>query len=157
LAHVAPAPPDVTANGRNIQTVSGQSFTGVVATFTATNPNATAANFTATITWGDGSTSTGTVTTDPKGGFDVTGTHTYNTTSSGDSLLFGFGPLFGQGTRHFVVHVTITDTLTQSQARTESVATVLPKPPSLAVTAQNVQATFGQQFSGVVATFTTTT
>src|SRR5262249_55976102 len=118
LAHVAPAPPDITAHGRNIQATSGQEFTGVVATFTTTNSTATAGTFTATINWGDGSPSTGTITADPNGGFDVTGTHTYNTANSGDSFLFGFGSLFGHGARHFVVRVTITDTQTQDQART---------------------------------------
>jgi hypothetical protein len=158
LAHVAQAPPDVTANGRNIQATSSQAFTGVVATFTTTNTTATAGTFKATIDWGDGSTSDGTITAHTtNGGFDVTGTHTYNTTSGGDSLLFNLGSLFVQGTRHFVVRVTITDTQTQDQAHTQGVATVLPVPPSLAVTAQNIQATFGQQFSGVVATITSTT
>src|SRR5205085_480124 len=42
------------------------------------NPDADAADFTANISWGDGSTTDGTVTADPSGGFDVSGTHAYN-------------------------------------------------------------------------------
>jgi hypothetical protein len=52
-------------------------FTETVATFTDANPAATTADFTATIDWGDGSTSAGTVSADPAGGFAVTGTHAY--------------------------------------------------------------------------------
>ena len=51
--------------------------TGTVATFTDANPNATASDFTATINWGDGTTTTGTVVAQNGGGFAVDGTHTY--------------------------------------------------------------------------------
>ena len=53
-------------------------FTGVVAFFTSENQFATAATFQATINWGDDTPdSQGTVTADPKGGYDVFGSHTY--------------------------------------------------------------------------------
>lgn len=52
-------------------------FSGVVATFTDANPNGTLSDFTATIEWGDGTTTTGTVATVPTGGFNVSGSHTY--------------------------------------------------------------------------------
>jgi hypothetical protein len=55
----------------------GQPFSGIVATFTDANPNAPLSDFSATINWGDGKTTPATVTVDPKGGFDVNGTHTY--------------------------------------------------------------------------------
>jgi hypothetical protein len=49
-----------------------------VASLTDSNPNATAGQFTATITWGDGAPSTvGLVTANGRGGFDVSGAHTY--------------------------------------------------------------------------------
>ena len=49
-----------------------------VASLTDSNPNATAGQFTATITWGDGAPSTvGLVTANGRGGFDVNGAHTY--------------------------------------------------------------------------------
>jgi hypothetical protein len=60
-------------------TVSTTSFSGAVATFTDANPGAPLTDFAATIDWGDGSTSTGTVTGPTGGLFTVTGTHTYAT------------------------------------------------------------------------------
>jgi hypothetical protein len=52
-----------------------------IATFTDGNPLAKAGDFTATIDWGDGTSSPGTVAVDPHGGFDVNVTgsgHTYS-------------------------------------------------------------------------------
>lgn len=51
---------------------------GTVATFTDANPAATTADFTATISWGDGSTSAGTVSGPVGGPFSVTGSHSYS-------------------------------------------------------------------------------
>ena len=59
--------------------VSGQSFSGVVASFTDANPFATSADFTATIDWGDTLSTPGTVTPSG-GGFVVNGTRTYTPT-----------------------------------------------------------------------------
>src|SRR5205823_6990383 len=52
-------------------------FTGTVATFHTTIPTQTASSFKATINWGDGHTSNGTVAANTSGGFDVSGTNTY--------------------------------------------------------------------------------
>jgi hypothetical protein len=49
----------------------------VVAIFIDADSGATAGDFKATIHWGDGSTSMGTITRRLGGGFQVTGTHTY--------------------------------------------------------------------------------
>jgi hypothetical protein len=49
----------------------------VVATFTSANPSATAANFTAMITWGDGHQSPGTITPNGQGGWSVSGSNAY--------------------------------------------------------------------------------
>jgi hypothetical protein len=77
-AQVSPAgPASITASGTSLRVSPGQSFTAVVATFTDSNPNFTAANFTAAINWGDGSSSAGVISPDGGGGFYVTGTHTY--------------------------------------------------------------------------------
>src|SRR5262249_18705008 len=54
-------------------------FTGVVAGFTDADPAGAAADYTATITWGDGHTSAGTITGNGSGGFNVSGTNTYMT------------------------------------------------------------------------------
>jgi len=57
--------------------VAGTQFTSVVASFTDSDNNTDPAQYAATIHWGNGHTSTGTVVTDPNGGFDVKGTNTY--------------------------------------------------------------------------------
>jgi hypothetical protein len=66
------------AQAQPVAAVAGQAFTNqTVATFTDSDPNATPADFTANIDWGDGSTSSGTITAAGSGTFDVLGTHTY--------------------------------------------------------------------------------
>jgi hypothetical protein len=147
LATVTAPAPAIMGMGENIAAVSGQSFTGLVATFTTTIAGAAAGDFTATINWGNGTTSTGTVQASPAGGFEVVGTTTYSTATD----WFGFG--YGRGGWSFLVSVSITDTKTSDQARTVSKATVLPTSQNLLVAAQNIQATAGQSFSGVVAVF----
>jgi hypothetical protein len=68
----------LTAQGTSVTVQEGVAVNGTVATFTDANPGATLSDFTASIDWGDGSpTTAGTVTTNPSGGFDVTGNHTY--------------------------------------------------------------------------------
>jgi hypothetical protein len=62
--------------------VAGAPFAGVVASFTDGNPNAPAGDFTATILWGDGTTSTGAVAASAVGGFTVSGAHTYAAANS---------------------------------------------------------------------------
>jgi uncharacterized protein (TIGR03118 family) len=59
--------------------VEGASFTAMVATFTDSDKNTDATQYSATIDWGDGTSSAATIAPDPKvaGQFDVTGTHTY--------------------------------------------------------------------------------
>ena len=49
-----------------------------MATFTDANPSPNISDFTASIDWGDGSITPGTVTPDGSGGFRVIGTHTYS-------------------------------------------------------------------------------
>jgi hypothetical protein len=74
----------------NVTATAGAPFTGVVATFSDADPSGTAADYTATVTWGDGDTSTGTVSAVP-GGFAVTASNTYAAASS------------------YAVHVQVTD------------------------------------------------
>src|SRR5690348_7453693 len=59
---------------------SPTSFNGNVASVTDANSNATAADFTATISWGDGSTSKGSVSGSTGGPFTVSGSHNYSAT-----------------------------------------------------------------------------
>jgi virginiamycin B lyase len=65
------------AAGTTIDTTEGQPFAGTVATFTDGDPSAVAGNFTATIDWGDGTTSAGQVLEDASRTFYVSGAHTY--------------------------------------------------------------------------------
>jgi uncharacterized repeat protein (TIGR01451 family) len=67
----------ITGNGSNVSAVEGASFSGEVATFTDATPNPSAANYTAVITWGDGTSSAGTVVATGPGAFSIRGTHTY--------------------------------------------------------------------------------
>ena len=60
-----------------VSVTEGQSFSGAVAWVRDTYAGDTAGSITARIDWGDGVTSTGTVTGNGRGGFDVAGTHTY--------------------------------------------------------------------------------
>jgi streptogramin lyase len=53
-------------------------FTGNVASFVDGTPTAPESDFTATIYWGDGTKSAGTITGSPGGPFEVSGSHTYS-------------------------------------------------------------------------------
>lgn len=55
-------------------------FSGTIASFTDPNPAASAADFTATIDWGDGASSSGDVAQNAAGGWDVVASHTYSQT-----------------------------------------------------------------------------
>jgi len=64
--------------GDRIQATHGSPFNGAVANFVDGTPTATSADFTATIVWGDGGKSAGTVSGPAGGPFTVSGTHTYS-------------------------------------------------------------------------------
>jgi hypothetical protein len=59
------------------QAVEGATFAGSVAMLTSTNPAAVASDFTATVQWGDGYSSAGSITSNPSGGFLVSAMHVY--------------------------------------------------------------------------------
>jgi hypothetical protein len=67
----------LTASPANSTWLAGNPSSVVVATFTDPNPGSLAGDFTATIDWGDSSTSAGTVTMTNTGHFSVGGDHTY--------------------------------------------------------------------------------
>jgi hypothetical protein len=71
----------LTATGVSVSATAGTQLSATVATFTHANPAGTASDYTATIDWGDGSSSTaGTVGAAAGGGFEVKGSHTYAAT-----------------------------------------------------------------------------
>ena len=122
----------LTATGVNVSAIEGNAVTATVATFTDANPLATTADFTATITWGDGTTSTGTIT-EKNGVFSVAGTHTYTDEKTDP------------------IHVTINDDGGQS-ATADSTATVADA--VLVATGVDINAIEGNAVTATVATFT---
>ncbi len=68
----------LTAAGTTLSSTSGQPLSATVATFTDADPGGVASDYTATIAWGDGATSAGTISAGSGSGFDVSGTHTYS-------------------------------------------------------------------------------
>ncbi len=76
-ATVADDPNSIVPSPVTVSPVVGAPFSGVVATFTDTNLLAQASDFTATIDWGDGQITSGTVALSPTQGFQVAGSHTY--------------------------------------------------------------------------------
>jgi hypothetical protein len=84
---VAVAEGDVLAGqGLHIKPKAGEDFSGTVATFSDTDTANVAGDFTATINWGDGTTTTGTVW-GSNGSFGVDGDHTYAEPGREDVLV----------------------------------------------------------------------
>src|SRR5262249_14347328 len=71
---VTPAP--LSATGVNISATAGAPFSGPVATFTNSDPFGNPASYSATITWGDGTTSAGAIS-GTGSTLTVSGSHTY--------------------------------------------------------------------------------
>ena len=69
--------PPVTASGTTFEARAFVSAKRTVATFTDADPNARPGDYSATIAWGDGSRSAGTVRLRPDGAFEVRGQHAY--------------------------------------------------------------------------------
>jgi hypothetical protein len=116
----------------------GTAFTGVVATFSDADPNANAKDFTATINWGDGHLTNGTVTANAAGGFDVSGTNTYAKAGkfpiNVDIADFGGGPGAAGSQPTLSVNNTI-------QVLQESTFTTLTTSPSSTIFGQPVTLT----------------
>jgi hypothetical protein len=74
-ANVAAVDPTITATGTTLDPAEGESFTAVVANFS--DGNSAANDFSAMISWGDGTSSPGTISSNSTGNFSVVGTHTY--------------------------------------------------------------------------------
>jgi hypothetical protein len=102
-----------------------------VATFTSSDPSATASTFTATIDWGDGHHSAGTIAPNGRGGFSVSGRNTYATpgTYSINVVVTDAtgGSGTGQGTANVfsqVAHFLVTGFPSPTVAGTASIFTV---------------------------------
>jgi len=112
--------------------IEGTSFSGPVASFTDGNASDTAADFTATINWGDGQSSAGTVS--GNGPFTVSGSHTYAEDGA------------------YTITVGVTSTHDPAVAGTGAASASIGDAP-IAVTGKTLVAT-GLSFSGTVATVT---
>ncbi|HVC97874.1 MAG TPA: choice-of-anchor Q domain-containing protein, partial [Pirellulales bacterium] len=130
-AHIADAP--LSAMPTNILATEGAAFNGPVATFTDADPAGAVGDYTATIAWGDGATSTGTITQMAGGGFAVSGAHAYAEESTGS------------------ISVTIRDT-GGSAATVTSTANVADA--TLTGSGAPIETTEGATFNGPVAMFT---
>jgi len=67
----------LTVTGAPVNGVESASFSGAVASFIDADPHGVASDFSATINWGDQTSSVGTIAADGSGGFTVTGTHVF--------------------------------------------------------------------------------
>ncbi|MFL6260147.1 MAG: hypothetical protein ACJ76Y_10590 [Thermoanaerobaculia bacterium] len=121
----------------DFSTPEAAAFNGPVATFADSDLSKTPADFTATIDWGDGASSAGTVSGGP-GSFTVTGQHTY-----ADEGAFGFT-------------VTVTETGPGGLTDNSSATATVTEADALTGSPATINATAGLPFSGPVATFTDT-
>ena len=67
----------LTVTGASVSAVEGAGVSGTVASFTDADPTAAVSDYSATINWGDQTSSAGTVTANGSGGFVVSGSHVY--------------------------------------------------------------------------------
>jgi len=131
---VAASDQPITASGTTVSATEGASFSGSVASFTDPDTAATASEYTATIEWGDSTSSTGTISGPTGGPFTVSGEHTYAE----------------EGT--YTVTVTITDVDNSSNTAT---ATSTANVADAALASKcAAAATTTQAFAGPTATFT---
>jgi hypothetical protein len=120
----------LTPSGLTISAIQGQAFGGAVATFTDLNSGNVAADFTASINWGDGTATAGTIA-GTGGTFTVSGGHTY--ASGGKD--------------------SVTATLTDNPPGTASViaagtAVVTPLAPAVAIVTPGPSINFGNVHAG---------
>ncbi|MBY0526875.1 MAG: FG-GAP-like repeat-containing protein [Gemmataceae bacterium] len=119
-----------------LQATESQLFSGVIASFTDGNPNATNDEFSAVIDWGDNTTSdvgSAAFSANGNGGFNLSASHTYNVAGT------------------YFVSVTISD---EGGSTTFAEATVYVADLPLSASGTTIAVVEGQAFSGVVASFT---
>ena len=120
-----------------ISTTEGSSFSGTVATFTDTTyPSNPATDFTATIDWGDGTTTSGTILGAGGGTFSVGGSHAYTDEGS------------------FTVSVTLSDDAPGTATATASGTASVAEGDFGSLNPATITPTEGTAFSGAVASFT---
>jgi hypothetical protein len=124
----------ITPVSQTFNGVEGTAFSGVAGVFQDSNPTAAPSSFTASINWGDGHTSPGTVQTLGGGNFSITGSNTFNSPGT------------------YPVTITITDA-NGATAVDVSQANVAPAALSASAANTGITAFQGAAFSGPVVTF----
>jgi uncharacterized protein (TIGR03118 family) len=124
----------LSGTSKTISPTQATAFSGTVASFSDANANQNLGDYGASIDWGDGTVSPGTILADG-GGYDVSGSHAY------------------QSYGHKTVEVTISD---PGSAITVASAANVADANTLTAIASPVTATEGAVFAGDVATFTDT-
>jgi RHS repeat-associated protein len=132
--------PSMTATDAALTPVEGQSFTAAVATFTDPGGAEAVSDYSATITWGDGSTDVGSITV-KNGAFSVTGSHTYAEESAPDHA----------GSNPYAIAVSISH---EGAPAVTASSTATVSDPSMIVTGAALTPVEGQSFTTAVATFT---
>ena len=91
-----------------VSTNANGSFSGAIASFNSNLANTTAASFTASINWGDGHITTGTIVPNANGGFDVDGSNIFSvpTGTTEQATISITGPNNSQAVIYGVVNVT---------------------------------------------------
>jgi hypothetical protein len=129
------AEPTAPANAAaGIAATAGTAFTGVVSSFTDGDALGLALDFTATIDWGDGHISAGTMAGSGVAGFDVSGTHTYDAAGTfavrTDVADFGGAAATLANTATVAAAPTTTTTLPCAGEDLDAVACLLAELPS---------------------------
>jgi hypothetical protein len=126
----------VTVHGIAFAPTAEMSFSGPVASFDIKDPARVLRDYTATINWGDGTTTNGTLQADPAGGYEVVGTHSYSYAPAGTT---------------YQVTITLAD---GTGYRTTGTTTAVILSSDLVYGhGRRIRTTAGQPFNGVVATF----
>lgn len=134
IASTAHVVPGISATGVTFTAIQSTPFSGLVANVTDTSSADTASSFSASIAWGDGTTSPGFVS-GGSGSFTVSGTHSY--------ALLG----------NFTATISVTHLPSSTTVTATSTAHVIP---GLAASGVTFTATPNVAFNGVVATLTDT-
>jgi virginiamycin B lyase len=122
------------AAGTNVSVTAGATSSATIGSFVDFAGSAGASAYTASIAWGDGTTSAGVISANSNGGFDVTASRNWSLSDSSATL-------------------TITDTRTAGRTAV-AYSWISSTPPQPVGTGINVTATTAQLFTGTVASFT---
>ena len=122
--------------GPPITATEGTSFTGTIATLSDTASSLTASDFSATVHWGDGTSTTGGVSATGTGTFNVAGSHSYSDEGS------------------YSVTVTVTEATGGTGATGSAGFDATVADARLSASPVSASATAGSAFAGTVATFT---